>query len=320
MTYKEITIYTTTAGIDIVAGYLTMQGIRGVSIEDAEDFSEFLESTEIHWDYVEEDLMRLKTAETNVKFWVPDNLQGMETLRAIETGLSALREQNPAVDLGRLSMEVGQVEEEDWATAWKKYYHPTKVGTNLTVVPCWEEYDPAPGERVVTLDPGMAFGTGTHETTRLCMRQLEEVVTPGAQVLDVGTGSGILAITALLLGASHAVGVDIDEVAVKTAGENARLNGVEDRLELVAGDLTRKVTGQYDVICANIVADVILRLSRDVLRFLKPNGVLLCSGIIEERCGEIEAAFAEIGMQVCRREIENGWAALRLSRKEEAHI
>lgn len=313
MTYQEVTIYTTTAGIDIVAGFLTMQGIRGVSIEDAADFSEFLESTEIHWDYVEDDLMKLKSSETNVKFWLPDNLQGIETLRTVQAGLESLRQQNPAVDLGRLALKIGQVDEEDWSTAWKKYYHPTKIGERLTVVPCWEEYSPAPNEVVVTLDPGMAFGTGTHETTRLCMRQLEKVVMSGCQMLDIGTGSGILAVTALLLGAERAVGVDIDELAVKIAGENAELNGVREKLELHCGDLTEKVSGYYDVICANIVADVIIRLSKDVTQFLKPNGVLLCSGIIEERCEEVKAALTDAGLVIREMQTENGWVAIRLS-------
>lgn len=312
MNYKQITIYTTTPAIDIVSGFLTMHGIRGVMIEDAQDFTDFLSDTTIHWDYVDEDLMRLKEVETNVTFYLPDNLQGIETFRAIEKELPELKALNPAVDLGSLSMKFAEVDEEDWSTAWKKYYHPTKIGEKLVVVPCWEEYTCAPGEVQVTLDPGMAFGTGTHETTRLCMQMLEKAVTDNTRMLDIGTGSGILAITALLLGAKEAVGVDIDEVAVRTAHENAALNNVDERLTVFIGDLTEKVSGTYDVICANIVADVIIRLSADVTKFMHKDTVLLVSGIIEERCEEVKAALIEAGLTICEIYTEGGWAAIRL--------
>ena len=313
MNYKQISIFTTTPAIDIVSGLLTMHGIRGVMIEDAQDFTDFLSDTTIHWDYVEEDLMRLKTVETNVTFYLPDNLQGIETLGEIKKALPLLREENPEIDFGRLALSFADVNEEDWSTAWKKYYHPTKIGERLVIVPCWEEYKTAPNEVRVTLDPGMAFGTGTHETTRLCMRLLDKTVKPENTVLDIGTGSGILAITALLLGAKSAVGVDIDSVAVRVAQENADLNGVGDKITLLCGDLTEQVSGTYDIICANIVADVILRLSSVVTQFMHKDSVLLVSGIIEERCEEIKQALIEQGLTVHEVLTENGWAAIRLT-------
>ena len=313
MNYKQISIFTTTPAIDIVSGLLTMHGIRGVMIEDAQDFTDFLSDTTIHWDYVEEDLMRLKTVETNVTFYLPDNLQGIETLGEIKKALPLLREENPEIDFGRLALSFADVNEEDWSTAWKKYYHPTKIGERLVIVPCWEEYKTAPNEVRVTLDPGMAFGTGTHETTRLCMRLLDKTVKPENTVLDIGTGSGILAITALLLGAKSAVGVDIDSVAVRVAQENADLNGVGDKITLLCGDLTEQVSGTYDIICANIVADVILRLSSVVTQFMHKDSVLLVSGIIEERCEEIKQALTKQGLTVHEVLTENGWAAIRLT-------
>lgn len=313
MNYKQISIFTTTPAIDIVSGLLTMHGIRGVMIEDAQDFTDFLSDTTIHWDYVEEDLMRLKTVETNVTFYLPDNLQGIETLGEIKKALPLLREENPEIDFGRLALSFADVNEEDWSTAWKKYYHPTKIGERLVIVPCWEEYKTAPNEVRVTLDPGMAFGTGTHETTRLCMRLLDKTVKPENTVLDIGTGSGILAITALLLGAKSAVGVDIDSVAVRVAQENADLNGVGDKITLLCGDLTEQVSGTYDIICANIVADVILRLSSVVTQFMHKDSVLLVSGIIEERCEEIKQALTKQGLAVHEVLTENGWAAIRLT-------
>lgn len=313
--WSEVTIYTTTAGIDILGGFLIAHGIKGHVIEDSSDFCEFLEGTTTHWDYVDDSLMALKDRESNVKFYLPDNLQGIEAFNQIKASLEGLREINKGIDLGRLAIEVGNVNEEDWSTAWKKYYHPTKIGQRLVVVPCWEDYTLKDGEVRVTLDPGMAFGTGTHETTRLCMQLLEEVVKPNTSMLDIGTGSGILAITALLLGAKAAVGVDIDELSVKIAQENADLNHVGEQIKLVCGDLTDKISGRYDVLCANIVADVIIRLSRDIKQFMHENSVLLVSGIIDERCDEVVEALESQGLALEQSVTENGWVAMRLSLK-----
>ncbi|MEG0693744.1 MAG: 50S ribosomal protein L11 methyltransferase, partial [Oscillospiraceae bacterium] len=307
-------IYTTTQGVDIVSGFLIAHGIRGMSIEDPEDFNDFLQSTEIHWDYIEESLVdELKNKESNVKFYLPDNLQGIEQFNEIKASIEGQRVLNEGIDLGRLAIETTNVNEEDWSTAWKKYYHPTKIGKKLVVVPCWEDYALADGEVRVTLDPGMAFGTGTHETTRLCMQLLEDCVTTGTDMLDIGTGSGILAITALLLGANTAVGVDIDELSVKVAQENADLNNIGDKIKLVCGDLTEKINGKYHVVCANIVADVIIRLSNDVTQFMYEDSILLVSGIIEERCDEVTQALINAGLKIENSITENGWVAIKLS-------
>lgn len=310
--WTEITIYTTSEGIDIVGGMLTMQGIRGHIIEDSKDFQDFLEDTTIHWDYIEDSLMELKDKESNVKFYLPQNLQGMETFNAIKSAIKQLPENNAGIDLGRLEITTSNVDEEDWSTAWKKYYHPTKIGERLIVVPCWEDYALKEGEVQVTLDPGMAFGTGTHETTRLCMKLLDKVITKDSTLLDIGTGSGILAITALLLGAKSALGVDIDELSVKVAKENADLNKVGDKIELVCGDLTEKISGTFDVLTANIVADVIIRLSHDVKQFMHEGSNLIVSGIITERCDEVITALEKVGLTITERAEENGWVALLL--------
>lgn len=318
-TWKEIRIFTTTVGTDIVGGYLISQGIRGFVIEDAADFNEFLNATSPNWDYVEESLVTDRCSkESNLTLYLPDTMQGIEQFRQIEAGLPHLREANEGLDLGRLEIETASVNEEDWATAWKKYYHPVEIGKSLVIVPCWEldsfmKDSKKEGQTVITLDPGMAFGTGTHETTRLCLALLEECVTPDSTLLDIGTGSGILAVAALLLGAKSAAGVDIDEIAVKVAGENAELNGVRNRLDLYCGDLTEQIDGKFDVVCANIVADVIIRLSLDVTAFMKPDGVLLVSGIIEERKDEVTDALAKAGLLVCDEKSENGWVAIKLS-------
>ncbi len=312
MNWKEIRIYTTTEAIDIVSGYLVTCGITGFAIEDAEDFSAFLTDTTIHWDYVEESLMEKTRQPTAIVIYLEDNLTGMETLRNVRAGLDSLREQNPAVDLGSLELSFGDIAEEDWSNAWKQYYHPQNIGKRLVVCPVWEKVELTQDQVQVTLDPGLAFGTGSHETTRLCMTLLEEVVKGEEQVLDIGTGSGILAITALRLGAKDAVGVDIDPVAVKIAGENAELNQVEDRCTFLCGDLVEQVQGKYDIICANIVADVIIRLSETVQQFMHENTKLIVSGIIDTRADEVHDALIASGLKVLKRLEENGWCSMLL--------
>ncbi len=312
MNWTKATIYTTSIALEIVSGYLLSFGIGGLEIEDANDFCEFLEDTTIHWDYIEDELLKKKEAVTNIKFYLPDNLQGYETFKAIKSGIADLVNANPNLDLGQLNIVSEDIKQEDWETAWKKYYHPIKVGNGIIVCPCWEHYEIKEGQTKVLLDPGMAFGTGTHETTRLCMELLEGCITSESTMLDIGTGSGILAITSLLLGAKSAVGVDIDELSVKVAADNANLNGVLDRLKLICGDLTKKVSGRYNVICANIVADVIMRLSKDVLQYMAKDAILLVSGIIDTRCDEVKQALTTAGFTIEKEITENGWVALRL--------
>lgn len=312
MNWKEIRIYTTTQGIDIVSGYLVTCGITGFAIEDANDFCDFLTDTTIHWDYVEESLMSKKEEPTAIVIYLEDDLTGMETLRNVRAGLNDLRLQNPAVDLGSLELSFGDIAEEDWSNAWKQYYHPQFIGRRLVVCPVWEKVELNKEQVQVTLDPGLAFGTGSHETTRLCMTLLEETVKGGENVLDIGTGSGILAITALRLGAKEAVGVDIDPVAVKIAGENAELNQVNDRCTFLCGDLVDKVSGKFDIICANIVADVIIRLSETVQQFMHEHTKLIVSGIIDTRADEVMSALTDSGLKVEKRLEDNGWCSMML--------
>ena len=316
MNWTEVKIYTTTAGIDPLTGSMLDLGLQGFMIEDAQDFDEFLHDTTPHWDYVDQAVMeKMKDCETCVTIYVADNPQGMEELMQVRQILARLKAQDPDGKYGRLELEMKDVDEEDWSNAWKKYYHPVQVGEHLVVCPSWEAYDRKPDEVVLTLNPGMAFGTGTHDTTRLCMELLEKYITPQDTVLDVGCGSGILAITAALLGANKIIGCDIDEVAVKVAGENAALNGVQDRLAFHQGDLTSQVEGSFQIICANIVADVIIRLSEDAGRYLAKDGIFITSGIIDTREQDVLNALEQNGFQVIERRTSGGWVALACKAK-----
>lgn len=316
MNWTEVKIYTTTAGIDPLTGSMLDLGLQGFMIEDAQDFDEFLHDTTPRWDYVDQAVMeKMKDCETCVTIYVADNPQGMEELMQVRQILARLKAQDPDGKYGRLELEMKDVDEEDWSNAWKKYYHPVQVGEHLVVCPSWEAYDRKPDEVVLTLNPGMAFGTGTHDTTRLCMELLEKYITPQDTVLDVGCGSGILAITAALLGANKIIGCDIDEVAVKVAGENAALNGVQDRIAFHQGDLTSQVEGSFQIICANIVADVIIRLSEDAGRYLAKDGIFITSGIIDTREQDVLNALEQNGFQVIERRTSGGWVALACKAK-----
>ena len=238
-----------------------------------------------------------------------DYFEGMEELAGAREIVARLKAQDSEGRYGRLELELDNVNEEDWSNAWKKYYHPVRVGERLVVCPSWEEYQPQQGDVMLTLNPGMAFGTGTHDTTRLCMELLEKYITPEDSVLDVGCGSGILAITAALLGAKEIKGCDIDEVAVKVAGENAALNKVADRIAFHKGDLTSQVEGSFQLICANI------RLSRDVGKYLAQDGIFITSGIIDTREQDVQDALAANGFTVIERRTSGGWVALACKAK-----
>ena len=221
--------------------------------------------------------------------------------------LDLLRGRLEAAELD-YSLAADGVEQQDWETAWKAYYHALPIGKRLAIVPSWEEY---PTDRIVIrLDPGMAFGTGTHETTALCLAALDELVKGGERVLDIGTGSGILAIAALKLGAAGAEGVDIDPMCVRTAGENARLNGVDGKLKVLVGDLSDKATGKYDIITANIVANAILHLAPCVPALLAEGGTFIASGIIDAREEEVCAGLAAAGLKVAEVRRQGGWVAI----------
>lgn len=305
--WKEIIVSIPAQRVEEATAICQMTVPYGVYIEDYSDLE--TQAPQIaHVDLIDEELLSRDRTKALIHIYLEPQVNPAEAVSFLTQRLGAQQIAN--------SIQVTQTREEDWATAWKQYYHPTKVGKRLVVCPTWEDYTPGPDEVVLQLDPGMAFGTGTHDTTRLCMQLLEEVVEDTTELLDVGTGSGILSIAAALLGARSCLGCDIDEVAVRTAKENAQVNGVQDRAKFFCGDLAQQVQGKFDVICANIVADVILRLLPCVPALLREKGVFLASGIIEERAPEVIEALQEQGFSCISRRDSGGWVALCAGRAE----
>ncbi|MBQ2264707.1 MAG: 50S ribosomal protein L11 methyltransferase, partial [Oscillospiraceae bacterium] len=290
MNWFEVTINTETPAVDALCAMLTDQGVKGFAIQDAESFQEFLDDKEGKWDYIDEDLMGLANCDTKVTFYLPEDAQGAEQLSGVKALLEQLKASENAAFFGSLTLSCGSVAEDDWANNWKQYFKPLPIGEKLLIKPSWEELPEGNDRIVLEIDPASSFGTGQHHTTRLCLELTEKILKPHDRVLDLGCGSGILSIGALLLGAENAVAVDIVDNSVRTAVENAGKNGIgEDRYTAYCGDicsdeaLCEKIGSGYDVICANIVADVLIAMSGYFGKFLKEQGYLIVSGIIIER-------------------------------------
>ena len=277
----------------------TMIAEGGIYIEDYSDIEQ--QVAEIaHVDLIEQELLDKPRDTVIIHMYLEPSAQPAETLALIEA-----RMEGAGIPY---TVELEKVEQEDWQNGWRKYYHPMEIGRHLAVVPSWQEYET---DRVkLILDPGLAFGTGGHETTSLCLEALDQLVRGGERVLDIGTGSGILAIAALKLGAARAEGVDIDPVAVRTAGENAALNGVADRLTVLVGDLSDKASGQYQIITANIVANAIMALAPAVPGLMAEGGVFIASGIIDTRKEEVIAALQAAGLKVQEVKEKRGWECI----------
>lgn len=319
MNWTEVNIYTATEGIDILCASLMDIGIKGFVVKDSSDFKEFLENKDGKWDYIDDDLMDLSNCETCITVYLPDNSQGMEMMISLRALLKQIKSNDENNVFGRLELELLQVKEEDWANNWKQYFKPLKVGNKLLVKPSWEEYSNNDERVVLEIDPASSFGTGQHNTTKLCLELLEESLNSGDRVLDLGCGSGILSIGAMLLGASEITAVDIEQNAVETAIENAKKNNIsQEKYTAYCGDiisnheLCEKIGGEYDLITANIVADVLIAMSSLFRKKLKNNGILIISGIIIERKDEVVNTVVESGFKVIETAEGDGWAAVKL--------
>lgn len=299
MRYIEVSVNTPAEEIDIRCERMTDLGAGGFVIENEQDFQDFLDNNHQYWDYVDEELESKFSGVSRIKCYLSDDEDGREILERI-------RAEYP-------ELETAYIENSDWENNWREYYQPIEVGEKLVVVPEWLD-TPDDGRVPLRLDPGLIFGTGSHATTRMCLAALEKYAKPGKKFLDLGCGSGILGIGALVLGGESCVGCDVDPKAPDVAAANADLNDIgTDRFSVLAGDVIadaslRKSLGKgYDVVLANIVADVIIPLSAVVREFMAPGAVFITSGIIENRAIEVKKVLENNGFTILDHFCEDEW-------------
>lgn len=307
-TWSEIAITVDTKDIETAENIANMAVPYGIYIEDYSNLeNEVMEIA--HIDLIEEGLLKADRTKGIIHIYINPQENPMEAVSFIKERLES--------EGIKYEIKMSDCAAEDWVNNWKHYFHPMPVGEKLLIRPTWEEkYDPQ-GRKVLHIEPGLAFGTGSHPTTKLCLETLEKYIDENSTVLDIGCGSGILSIASLLLGAKSAFGVDIDSLAVKTAVANAKENGFgEDKFKAVQGNLSDKVQGKYNVIVANIVADIIMEFNKEVGKFLDNDGVYITGGIIENREDEVLMSFAQNGFSVIERFEEKGWLVFVLKKDE----
>ncbi|MBO8164123.1 MAG: 50S ribosomal protein L11 methyltransferase [Brevibacillus sp.] len=307
MIWSEITIHTTAEAVEAVSNILHEAGANGVVIEDPEVLHR-------EWDTPFGEIYQLSPDDfpregVYVKAYLPVNSYLGETVEEIKNRLNQLL--LCGLDLGKGTVTLTEVHEDEWASAWKKYYKPVTISERITITPVWEEYQPKrEDEVVIEMDPGMAFGTGTHPTTVLCIRALEKYVKPGDRVYDVGTGTGILSIAAAKLGAAEILALDLDEVAVRSAQSNVKINKVSGQITVKQNNLLDNIEGPADLVVANILAEVIIRFTDDIARVLKPGGLLIASGIITAREHDVKQALAGSNLDVVETTYMDDWVAI----------
>mgnify|MGYP001090611130 CR=1 FL=1 len=313
MKWSEITIHTTNEAVEPISNILYEAGASGIVIEDSYELVKDREDQfgEIYQlnpeDYPEEGVI--------IKAYLPVNSFLGETVEEIKQAINNLILYN--IDIGPNKVTISEVNEEEWATAWKKYYHPVKISKRFTIVPTWEEYEPMQSdELIIELDPGMAFGTGTHPTTVMSIQALEKTVRPGDYVIDVGCGSGVLSIASSLLGADQVLALDLDEVAVHSATLNVKLNKVQETVSVKQNNLLDDIEGPADVIVGNLLAEIILRFTDDAYKTLKPGGYFITSGIINQKRQEVEEGLTQSGFNILETLLMEDWVTIICQKPE----
>lgn len=321
MKWHELTISTTEEATEMISNFLHEMGAGGVSIEESGTLNKQRDTSLGQW--YEHPLNDIPEGQAVIKGYFAEGTDIDGLVEALEPRVNELREFD--IDIGEVIYSAAVVDDEDWANAWKQYFKPIRVSDTLTIKPTWENYEASPEERIIELDPGMAFGTGTHPTTALCLRTLESVVRGGEEVIDVGTGSGILAIGACRLGAKRVLALDLDPVAVSSATENVRLNGLSEAVEVRLSDLlgvlredgataeteasTLRVTVPVDLIVANILAEIILLFLDDVREALKPGGIYIASGVYKNKESDVEEGLIRSGFEMIEKRRDEDWIA-----------
>lgn len=313
MKWIEVSVKTTTEAVEAITSILYECEVGGVVIEDSKDFI-FQKQNETDWDYIEEKIYENVYEGAIIKTYISEEKNVVAEVEMIREKIKMLP--TYGIDIGEGSVEITQVDEEDWADSWKAYYKPAKIGKKIVVKPTWEEYTMQEDDIVVELDPGMAFGTGTHETTTMCVQGIENYVGNNSVVFDIGCGSGILGISAAKLGAQKVIGVDLDPVAVKVSKENILLNNVENIMEARYGNLMDVVTENADIVVANIMADIIVLLSENVGSFLISGGIFIASGIILDKIDMVKSALIKNNFEIIEVNTMGEWSAI-ISKKGE---
>lgn len=313
MEWIELTIHTTTAGADLVSEALMQEGATGTMVEDRADIPDPSKPNGI-WEIIDPKLIEAMPEDVLVHAWFEPDASFADKLQALRLRMTELKA--AAMDMGSLDIGTANVHDEDWSEVWKKFYKPFRAGRHLVVKPTWELYDAQPGDKVIEIDPGMAFGSGTHETTGMCMELLEEALHGGERVIDVGTGSGILAIGAALLGAKEVTAIDIDPMAVKVARENIEHNGLQDRITALEGNLLDHLDVTCELCVANIIADVICMFAAPLNDHIVPGGLFICSGIIKEREQDVVDALTAADYTILDIRRKGEWVAM-LSRRHD---
>lgn len=306
MRWFEIKIYTASISVEAVTNMLYEVGAEGIVIEDPNDII-YSEGYKGDWDYVGDEVYEFDSSEAIVKGYC-SNIEVKEIESALQEKVDAL--ESFGLEKGSGKIEINEVVDDNWAHEWKKYFKPLKIGEHIVIKPTWEDYETSGDEIIIEMDPGSAFGSGTHETTSMCVAFIDEHLNEGDKVFDIGCGTGILGIAAAKLGASEVVCGDIDELAVIATKENMVLNHIEDKVRVAQGDLTEVFEGKADMVIANIIADVIIMLAPEILNHLKKEGIFIASGIIHDKREEVKAAIESAGFEIIEVRTEGEWNAI----------